>query len=279
MLECGLTGMASDLLSQPDLTYKGRCGNVVPSKATPPLDLSLLIVPFAAYAIAGLVKGTTGLGFSTTCLPILAISLGLKESLPLVLVPSLLSNITVMRDAGHFREVVTRFWPLYVALLPGLAIGLALLAWIDGASAAAALGAVLCLYAAYAFFRPSARIDDAVAQPLAPPVGFLTGMVNGLTGSQVMPLMPFMLALQLDANRLVQAINCSFTLSSLVMAAGLARLDLFTLEQLAISVAGTVPALAGVKIGGVLRRRLEPEIFRKMVLAVLLVLGVSLMLR
>ena len=98
------------------------------------MDLGLLIVPFIAFTVAGLVKGTTGLGFSTTCLPILAISLGLKESLPLVLVPSLLSNLTVMRDAGHFRETVARFWPLYAALLPGLAAGLALLAWIDGAT-------------------------------------------------------------------------------------------------------------------------------------------------
>lgn len=243
------------------------------------MDPSLLIVPFIAYATAGLVKGTTGLGFSTTCLPILAVSLGLKESLPLVLVPSLLSNLTVMRDAGHFRETVARFWPLYVALLPGLAAGLALLAWIDGATAAAALGAVLCVYALYAFFRPAARLGDRLVRPLAPPVGLATGLINGLTGSQVMPLMPFMLALQLDPNRLVQAINCSFTLSSLVMAAGLARLELFSLEQLAISVLGVLPALAGVKLGGMLRRRLEPEIFRKMVLAVLLVLGVSLMLR
>jgi len=241
------------------------------------LDLGLLIVPFVAFTVAGLVKGTTGLGFSTTCLPILAISLGLKESLPLVLVPSLLSNLTVMRDAGHFRETVARFWPLYAALLPGLAAGLALLAWIDSATAAAALGAVLCLYAAYALFRPAARLDEQLVRPLAPPVGLTTGLINGLTGSQVMPLMPFMLALQLEPNRLVQAINCSFTLSSLVMAAGLARLDLFSLQQLAISVFGVVPALSGVKIGTVLRRRLEPELFRKMVLAVLLVLGVSLM--
>ena len=243
------------------------------------MDPSLLIVPFAAFAIAGLVKGTTGLGFSTTCLPILAISLGLKESLPLVLVPSLLSNLTVMRDAGHFRETVVRFWPLYVALLPGLAAGLALLAWIDGATAAAALGAVLCLYAIHAFSRPAARLDTRFVRPLAPPVGLTTGLINGLTGSQVMPLMPYMLALQLDPNRLVQAINCSFTLSSLIMAVGLARLDLFSLEQLAVSVLGVLPALVGVKLGGILRRRLEPEIFRKMVLIVLLVLGVSLMVR
>ncbi|MGI9414488.1 MAG: sulfite exporter TauE/SafE family protein [Hyphomicrobiales bacterium] len=270
--------LANDLLSQPDLTYKGRCGNVKPGKR-PALDLSSLIVPLAAYLIAGLVKGTTGLGFSTTCLPILAISLGLKESLPLIIVPSLMSNVTVMRDAGHFRETVTRFWPLYVALLPGLAGGLALLAWVDGATAAVALGIVLCLYAAYGLARPATRIEGGLVRPLAPPVGFITGFINGLTGTQVMPLLPYMLALQLDPNRLVQAINCSFTLSSLIMAAGLARLELFTLDQLAISVLGIVPALAGVKLGGVVRRRIGPETFRKMVLIVLLVLGVSLMLR
>ena len=116
-------------------------------------------------------------------------------------------------------------------------------------------------------------------RPLAAPTGFLTGFVNGVTGTQVIPLLPYMLARPLDANRLVQAINCSFTLSSLAMAAGLSTLSLFSLEQLMLSVAGIVPALGGVRLGTLVRRRIDPELFRKLVLAVLLVLGVSMIWR
>jgi hypothetical protein len=243
------------------------------------LDITVIVVALLAYLTAGLVKGTTGLGFSTACLPFLVMAAGLKEALPLVILPSLVSNLTVMRDAGHFGETVRRFWPLYAALVPGIVAGLALLDRIDGVMAAAALGAVLCLYSGYGLTGRQGSLPDAWERPLAAPTGFLTGLVNGITGTQVIPLLPYMLARPLDHNRLVQAINCSFTLSSLAMAAGLSTLSLFSLEQLALSAAGIVPALGGVKLGTLARRRLDPDLFRTLVLVILLVLGASLIWR
>ena len=41
---------------------------------------------------AALVKGTTGLGFSTSALPFLTLAVGLERALPLVLVPSIASS-------------------------------------------------------------------------------------------------------------------------------------------------------------------------------------------
>ena len=59
----------------------------------------LAVIAFAML-FAGFVKGATGLGYSTTCLPIMALALGLKASLPLALAPSLASNAAVMLGAG-----------------------------------------------------------------------------------------------------------------------------------------------------------------------------------
>ena len=237
------------------------------------MDLTVIIIALSAYLIAGLVKGTTGLGFSTTCLPFLVFAVGLKDALALVIVPSLVSNATVMRDAGHFRETVQRFRWLYLSLLPGIAAGLLVLNWVDGVTAAGGLGAVLFIYAVYALLRPARHMPDHWESSLAAPVGFSTGFVNGLTGTQVMPLLPYMLARPLDPNRMVQAVNCSFTLSSLAMAAGLTALDLFSLEQLALSAAGVPAAIGGVKLGGLVRRQLNPNVFRTLVLIVLAVIG------
>lgn len=237
------------------------------------MDLTVIIIALSAYLIAGLVKGTTGLGFSTTCLPFLVFAVGLKDALALVIVPSLVSNVTVMRDAGHFRETVRRFRWLYLALLPGIATGLWVLDRVDGVTAAGGLGVVLFVYAVYALLQPAQHMPDHWEGPLAVPVGLSTGFVNGLTGTQVMPLLPYMLARPLDPDRMVQAVNCSFTLSSLVMAAGLVALGLFSLEQLALSAAGVPAAIGGVKLGGLMRRRLNPEVFRTLVLSVLAVIG------
>jgi len=185
----------------------------------------------ASYLFAATAKGVTGLGFSTTCLPILALLVGLKDALPLVIIPSIFSNIVVMRQVGRFRETLGRFWPMLLAVIPGLALGLWTLAYIDGRLAGAILGLLMLVWCAFTFTKPELSIAARWERPLAPFSGFITGTINGITGSQVMPMVPFMMMLRLERNLFIQAVNCSFTLSSLVMMLGLAKLGLFSWED------------------------------------------------
>ena len=58
----------------------------------------------ATYMFAATAKGITGLGFSTTCLPILALIIGLKEALPLVIIPSIWSNLWWIRRISMYGQ-------------------------------------------------------------------------------------------------------------------------------------------------------------------------------
>ena len=245
---------------------------------TDPFPPEILAATVFAYTAAAFVKGATGLGFSTMCLPLLALSIGVPDTLPLLIIPSIASNLLVVRGAGHFRESVRRFWPVYLAAPPGIAVGLALLVHVGADTAAAALGAALGGYALLALGKPDMRLPSRFERPLSVPVGFLTGAVNGLTGSQVMPLVPYMLSLRLSPDRFIQATNCSFTFSSLAMAAGLMQIGLLTWVAAATSAAGLVLVWLGVTLGTMLRRRLSTEAFRRMVLMLVFVLGFILIL-
>lgn len=236
------------------------------------MDGATIAMVGGAMLLAAFVKGATGLGFSTTALPLLALSVGVEQALPLVIAPSLFSNLIVMREAGHFAEMARRFAWLYGGALIGVGLGLAILARIEAAAAGAALGAVLILYVGAVWTRPALRLEPGLERPLAPLVGFATGLVNGVTGSQVMPILPYLLALGLDPQRFVQAINISFTLSSLAMAIGLAGLGFMTAGVLALSLACVGPVWLGARAGAAMRRRLAPETFRR---AVLILLGIS----
>lgn len=237
-----------------------------------------IMIVFAVYFFAATAKGVTGLGFSTTCLPFLVATLGLKEALPLLLIPSIASNVQVMYGAGRFGETLRRFWPMLLANVPGLLLGLWLLGGSDGAALAAILGGVLIAYVAFAWARPDLRLPARLERPLQPVSGALTGLVNGLTGSQVMPSMPFLMALHLDRNLFIQASNCSFTLSSLIMGLGLAHLGLMSQGALVLSTLGIAVATAGVRTGERIRHRLSPDLFRRAVLAMLGAMGLSLIL-
>jgi uncharacterized protein len=238
-----------------------------------------LLFILSAYVVAAGIKGLTGIGFSTSCLPILALRLDLRVAIPLVIIPSIVSNIVVMVQAGRFREAVRRFWPLYVSSIPGLLAGLTILVAIDPDFARAILGVVLVSYSFWALTNRSMALSAGWERKLKIPVGLCTGFVNGLTGSQVMPVLPYLLALDLGKKPFVQAINISFTLSSLIMLSGMNQLGYLSGKALLVAVAGLIPVLLSVALAGKLQQRLSGAWYRRLVLLFLLVMGVTLLAR
>ncbi len=233
----------------------------------------------AAYFIAALVKGVTGLGYSSTCLPILTLAFGLKEALPLVLIPSVASNLVVMVSTGGFLASAQRFWPMVLAAAGSVFAGLWALTRMRSETAAAALGVVLLMYVGFALANARFRLTEARTRKFEPAIGAATGFVNGLTGSQVMPLIPYLLSLDMARERFLQASNQCFTLSSVAMFVGLGVAGLMTAQVVAVSACGLVLVALGVRIGRRLSRHLAPQAFRTAVLIVLAALGLGLILR
>ena len=233
----------------------------------------------AAYFIAALVKGVTGLGYSSTSLPILTLAFGLKEALPLVLIPSVASNLVVMVSTPGFRASAQRFWPMILSAAASVFVGLWVLTQIRSESAAAVLGAVLMIYVAFALANARFRLTEVRTRKFEPAIGAATGFVNGLTGSQVMPVIPYLLSLDMPRERFVQASNQSFTLSSAAMFVGLGAAGMMTVQVATVSALGLVLVALGVNIGQRISRQLAPQAFRTAVLIVLAALGLGLILR
>ena len=243
------------------------------------MDTFDYIFIFAAYVIAAFIKGLTGIGFSTSCLPIMALRMDLKVAIPLVIVPSIVSNLAVMVQAGQFRESLNRFWPMYLASIPGLLLGLTALMSIKAALAKAVLGVVLIVYALWALSNKLFYLSAPWEQRLKVPTGFMTGFVNGLTGSQVMPSLPYLLSLNLHKNAFVQSINISFTLSSLVMLMGMKQLGYLQPTTLMIAAGSLVPVLSTIYIAGRLHKMLSGDSHRQLVLLFLMLMGSVLIVK
>lgn len=229
--------------------------------------------------LAGIVKGATGLGYATCALPFLVAGLGLETAMAVVLLPALSTNVAVALTTGHLAETVQRFRTLYVSMVPGIALGIALLVWISQPVAVKTLGVLVVAYVAWTLLRPEMQLSRGAAHHLQLPVGFLNGVLTGLTGSQVMPLFPYMMALDLDAARLVQAINFAVLVCSLILVVGLGAAGIMTPGLLGLSGLAVLPALSGVEIGTRLRGLIPADGFRRLVLLVLLLMGTSMILR
>jgi uncharacterized protein len=243
------------------------------------MEPQILITVFASFFVASFLKGLTGLGFSTLCLGFLAVFMDLKLAIPLVFLPSLSSNLMVMADAGHFFTALKRFWPLYVSAVPGLLVGILILDNSQSEIPKAILGGVMFIYGIWGLKSGIMHLSKKREKHLILPVGILSGLVNGITGSQIMPIMPYLLSLKMNRNMFIQTINCAFTFNTLIMMAALGKLGMVTSTVLVISAGGILPVALGIFLGSRIRKNVTEEIYRKAVLILLTVLGISLTAR
>ena len=145
------------------------------------------------------------------------------------------------------------------------------------ALALAALGAALVLYGGWGLSGARLPQVPAPAQRwLGPLAGAATGVVTAGTGVFVIPAVPYLQALGLSRDDLVQALGLSFTVSTLALALALGARGAFAVDAMGLSLLALVPALAGMWAGQKLRHRISPATFRRVFLIFLLLLGAEM---
>jgi len=243
------------------------------------METYTLIYILISFSVASFLKGMTGLGYSTICLGLLTLNLDPKISIPLVILPSVSSNLFVMIQAGNFISALKRFWPVYVSVIPGVVTGFLFLSRTVSSYSRAVLGAVLMVYAIWALLSKTHFLSEKQEKWLSVPVGLCTGLINGYTGSQIIPVLPYLFSLKLDKNTFVQSINISFTLSSLLMLFFLNSQDMLTPPLMMTSAVGILVAGVIVPLGNRIRTKLKDETYKKVVLIFLLLNGAALILK
>ncbi len=242
-------------------------------------EFNVVLLVGIGLFLSGVVKGSTGLGYASCALPFLVYAVGLKDAISMVLIPAMATNLAVAIGNGFLVETCRRFAALYVAMLPGIAIGVGFLLWADPKVAVAILGTCIIAYAAFALMQPKLDLPSALVAPLQIPVGLTQGILTGFTGSQVVPLVPYVLATSLDPAKTVQAINLGVMLASAVLLAGLSVTGVITQWVLVLSLAAVLPALAGAEIGRRMQQYISDAVFKKAILVVLLFSGLGMLVR
>lgn len=242
------------------------------------MDFSTLFI-VTALVFSAFVKGSLGMGFSTICLAILANFIDLKTAISIVLIPSLVSNLVIMITSGHWRLSIRTFWPMLLMALPGMLLGLQLLKTRNNTLSLLVLSLVLIGYGIWGLRNHDFRIRDQHIPLLNPIIGLLTGTVNGATGSQIFPIMPYLLSLNISKDLMVQTINMSFTLCSLVMLAGLFSINALNFTSMLAYSLGVIPVMISVIIGNRVRAHLTDRRFRFAVMLLIIFLGGIMLLR
>jgi uncharacterized membrane protein YfcA len=153
------------------------------------------------------------------------------------------------------------------------------LAGIGGRHSGLALGVALIAYAASGLAALRLVVPRTAEPVLGPVTGALTGGITAATGVFVIPAVPYLQAIGLQKDELVQALGLSFTVSTLALAAALAGVDAFAADLIMPSLLAVIVSLAGMRLGQAVRARLRPQTFRLCFFLGLLALGAYLALR
>ena len=245
----------------------------------PDVSLSLFIAAMLTFLLAGVVKGVTGMGLPTVAMAVLGALASPLVAASLMIVPSFITNVWQLLAGRSLRPLLHRFWPMLLAIMAGTILGSPLLAGGDAGMTTIMLGAALILYAGHALVARQVDVPQRLEPWLSPVVGLATGLVTGSTGIFVIPAVPYLQALGLGKDDLVQALGLSFTTSTIALAVGLGAHRGLQLESFLLSMLAIAPALAGMWVGQRVRDMISPKAFRRAFLVCLLLLGVEMTLR
>jgi uncharacterized membrane protein YfcA len=208
----------------------------------------LLLIGAVVFVIAGSVKGLVGIGLPTAAISMLTMVIDPRTAIAMGLGLSVF--ITVVLSAEISDRVIF------------LALGLSIVSF-----------AVLNLR----FTMP--RLPDRFDKLGQLGFGTAGGILGGLSGVWVAPVIMYMSARQVPKDEFVRAVGLLLLIGGVPFALAYVQQGFLTPELGVVSLALVVPTLLGFSLGARLRSRLSNEKFRKLVLYVFLILGLNLLRR
>jgi hypothetical protein len=239
------------------------------------MTADILLIMAGAFA-GGLVNGLTGFGTGMTALVVWLHALPVTVAATLVLVCSVVAQLQSLPSIWHALDW-RRLAPFLAGGLVGIPLGTWLLVVVSVQTVKLGVGAVVTIYCAIMLLgrlRPTIHWGGRIADGLVGLTGGTLGGLAGLSGSTT-TIWASLRGWGKDARRAVfQGFNLTILTVSLMAhaAAGLVNAELGRAALFALP--GT---LVGAFIGQRIYRRLDDHRFDRLVLAILLVAGLTLL--
>ncbi len=242
------------------------------------LGLTLSVLVIATFLLAGTVKGVIGLGLPTVAMGLLGLAMVPAQAAALLIIPATLTNLWQLAFGGHLQGLIKRLWPMLLMIFLGTGIGALWIGMSGGHWVVRGLGAALLLYALSGLFLPTLHVNRRHERWLGPLCGLITGVITSATGVFVIPAVPYLQALGLSRDELVQALGLSFSVSTLALALGLFWHGALGGGELSASLLALVPAMLGMWLGQWLRQRISAVLFKRVFFIGLGALGAHLLI-
>jgi uncharacterized membrane protein YfcA len=244
-------------------------------------DLGAVRVILILLTVLGgaVVKGATGFGFPLVTAPILSTIWDPRHAVLLISLANLFNNIGVAARGGGSRQTLRRLLPTVAGLIVGVVIGALLLASLDAGTLGVVVGSAAVGFALVALLKPNLAVPPRWERYLGLPMGLAGGVLGGSTGISGPAIVSYLFALRLGKRELVHSLAVLYTVTAVVQVGSFVQLGLYDAPALVIGLLSCIPNTLGVGLGLRLQDRIDPLLFRRLVVVLIGLTGASLVLR
>lgn len=241
-------------------------------------ELDLLIV--AAVSLAGsFVKSVTGMGYPLIAVPVLTLFLGIEAAIVVIAIPNAVLNGWLCWDAWPDRERTRDLPVLVAAALTGGVLGAFVLIEAPERPLLIFLAATVLFYVVQRFRQPEPSITPETSRRWAPLVGLSAGFCHGAVGVSGPIVAVWFHGYRLTKDAYVLSVASLFLMGGVAQLAVLVGAGAYSPDRWLASAIALVATVAVIPLGRRARNRLSIETFERLILALLVFSGVSLLWR
>jgi uncharacterized membrane protein YfcA len=243
-------------------------------------------LPIILIAICGMFAGGFAKGAVGFALPMISVSISgsvLPAAMAVagMILPGVITNFwqTFRQGGAAAFGSLREHWRLNAILFVMIGLCAQLVVLLPDRALFLILGGGVTLFAGVQALGWQPSIPPGGRRRVEAIVAVIAGFFGGLAGVWGPPIVLYFLALDIPKRDMVRAQGVSFLLGSLILVAAHLNSGLLLGPGGAFSALMIVPACIGMALGLSIQDRLNPVVFRKVVLMVLLIAGVNLLRR
>jgi hypothetical protein len=230
------------------------------------------IVAVGVVAIAGLLRGFSGFGLALAAVPGLTLVMSPADAVPCVLLLQIAAGAQLVPRTRHAVDW-SSLAPILAAAVVTTPAGTLALAAVPAAWMRAAIGVILL--AAVALLARQTRATRRPSVVARVGVGALSGVLNGATAMAGPPVIAYFLSTAAKVHVGRSSLLMYFFLLSLAGVASAGFAGLVTSRTLVLTAVFLPAVIAGNALGDRLFGRASPQVYRRVALAILVMMALA----
>ena len=252
------------------------------------LQDSLALMPLWAFLaacaitlLAGFVKGAVGFAMPLVMISGLSLFLDPLVAVAGIILPIVMSNLLqVMRYPWReARQALRDYWRYILVVCLAILVVAQFVTAIPTRVFYLVLGVPVVVLSLIQLLGLRFHVAPAWRTRSQWPVGLVAGIIGGLTGTWGPPTVLYLIALDTPKARQMVVQGVVYGLGSVSLLAGHLQSGVLNAVTAPFSAVLLVPAFLGMQVGFRMSDRMNPDLFRKVTLVVLVVAGANLVRR